>query len=80
MINAMGICLYCCDCQECHSEILVNLESAHRPFGDNEKMLYRVVCPTCGLSYDVHFEDLQLCDKSETELKNRTPITTFARR
>ena len=44
IIFAMSISLYCCDCQECHSEILVNLESAHRPFGDNEKMLYRVVC------------------------------------
>ena len=76
----MGISLYCCDCQECHSEILVNLESAHRPFGDQEKMLYRVVCGTCGLSYDVYFEDLRLCDKSETELTRRTPITTFARK
>ena len=68
-----------CDCQQCHNEILVNLESAHRPFGDNEKMLYRVVCPTCGLSYDVHFEDLQLCDDPETEVTKRNPITTFAR-
>jgi hypothetical protein len=75
----MSISLYCCDCQECHSEILVNLESAHRPFGDQEKMLYRVVCGTCGLSYDVHFEDLRLCDKPESELTQRAPITTFAR-
>jgi len=76
----MSISLYCCDCQECHSEILVNLESAHRPFGDQEKMLYRVVCGTCGLSYDVHFEDLRLCDRPETELAQRTPITTFGRK
>ena len=76
----MSISLYCCDCQECHSEILVNLESAHRPFGDQEKMLYRVVCSTCGLSYDVHFEDLRLCDKSETELAQRAPITSFGRK
>ena len=76
----MSVSLYCCDCQECHSEILVNLESAHHPFGDNEKMLYRVVCGTCGLSYDVHFEDLRLCELSETKLTKRTPITTFARK
>ncbi len=76
----MSISLYCCECQECHSEILVNLESAHRPFGDQAKMLYRVVCQTCGLSYDVHFEDLRLCDKSESQRTGRTAITTFARR
>jgi hypothetical protein len=76
----MSISLYCCDCQECHSEILVNLGSAHRPFGDSEKMLYRVVCGTCGLSYDVHFEDLRLCDESETRSAQRAPITTFARK
>ena len=80
IILAMSIDLYGCDCQECHSEILVNLESAHRPFGDNEKMLYRVVCGTCGLSYDVHFEDLRLCDKSSTEPTQRAAITTFARK
>jgi hypothetical protein len=80
MMFAMSISLYCCDCQECHSEILVNLETAHRPFGDQEKMLYRVVCGTCGLSYDVHFEDLRLCDKSDSELKRRNSITTFARK
>jgi hypothetical protein len=80
IILAMSIDLYGCDCQECHSEILVNLESAHRPFGDNEKMLYRVVCGTCGLSYDVHFEDLRLCDKSDTEHTQRAAITTFARK
>jgi hypothetical protein len=76
----MSISLYCCDCQECHSEILVNLGSAHRPFGDNEKMLYRVVCGTCGLSYDVHFEDLRLCDESAARPTQRPPITTFARK
>ena len=76
----MSISLYRCDCQECHSEILVNLESAHRPFGDNEKMLYRVVCPTCGLSYDVHFEDLRQCDDAESERAQRAAITTFGRR
>jgi hypothetical protein len=63
----MSQTIYGCDCQECRSEILVNLESEHRPFGDNEKMLYRVVCPTCGLSYDVHFEDLRLREKSGDE-------------
>jgi hypothetical protein len=76
----MSISLYCCDCQECHSEFLVNLGSAHRPFGDNEKMLYRVVCGTCGLACDVHFEDLRLCDESETRPAQRAPITTFARK
>jgi transcription elongation factor Elf1 len=76
----MGISLYCCDCQECHSEILVNLESAHRPFGDQEKMLYRVVCGICGLSYDVHFEDLRLCDNTESEAAHRAAITSFGRR
>jgi len=76
----MSTSLYCCDCPECHSEITVNLGTAHRPFGDNEKMLYRIVCGTCGLSYDVHFEDLQLCEKSESELAQRVPVTSFARR
>jgi len=79
MINAMGISLYCCDCQQCHSEILVNLESAHRPFGDNHKMLYRVVCSTCGLSFDVHFEDLRPSEKSEREVAHRSRVTTFGR-
>lgn len=76
----MSISLYCCDCQECHSEILVNLESAHRPFGDNEKMLYRVVCGTCGLSYDVYFEDLRLFDNAESEAATRAVITSFGRK
>jgi len=76
----MSMSLYGCDCRECHSEILVNLESAHRPFGDNEKMLYRVVCGTCGLSYDVHFEDLRLCDGSEARMSQPAPITSFARK
>lgn len=80
IILAMSIDLYGCDCQECHSEILVNLGSAHRPFGDSEKMLYRVVCGTCGLSYDVYFEDLRLCDKSDTEPTQRAATTTFARK
>ncbi len=61
----MGISLYCCDCQQCQSEILVDLESSHRPFGDNEKMLYRVACGTCGASHDVHFEDLRLYEKAD---------------
>jgi hypothetical protein len=43
-------------------------------------MLYRVVCSTCGLSFDVHFEDLRLCDESETRPAQRAPITTFARK
>lgn len=59
----MSISLYVCDCPECHSEISVDLGAAHRPFSDNEKMVYRVVCGTCGLSYDVHFEDLRLGDE-----------------
>ena len=69
----------CADCPECRSEVLVNLGTAHRPFGDNEKMLYRIVCGTCGLSYDVHFEDLRLCEKSDDEIATRNPITTFGR-
>jgi len=76
----MSVSLYCCDCPGCRSEILVDLESAHRPFGDNEKMLYRVVCSTCGLAYDVHFEDLQLCEKSDNERARRNRVTTFARK
>jgi hypothetical protein len=43
-------------------------------------MLYRVVCPTCGLSYDVHFEDLRQCDDAESERAQRAAITTFGRR
>ena len=60
MISAMSINPYVCDCPECNREIPVDLEAAHRPFSDNEKMLYRVVCGDCGLTYDVHFEDLRL--------------------
>ena len=71
--------LLCADCPECRSEILVNLGTSHRPFSDNEKMLYRLVCSTCGLSYDVHFEDLRLCEKSDSEIATRNPITTFGR-
>lgn len=74
----MSQSVHCCDCPECHSEIIVNLGTAHRPYGDNEKMLYRLVCPTCGLLYDVHFEDLQLREQSEEDsLRNR--ITSFTR-
>ena len=54
----------CTECPECHNQIAVNLDTAHRPFGDNEKMMYRLVCPACGLDYDVHFEDLYLSDKA----------------
>ena len=61
----MSISLYVCDCPECNSEIAVNLEATHRPFSDNEKMVYRVVCDSCGLSYDVHFEDLRLGGEPE---------------
>jgi hypothetical protein len=43
-------------------------------------MLYRLVCMTCGHSYDVHFEDLQLREKSEEEIARRNRVTTFARR
>jgi len=74
----MSQTIYCCDCPECHSEIAVNLGTSHRPFGDNEKMLYRVACNTCGLSYDVHFEDLQLRERSDDEIA-RNRITSFAR-
>ncbi len=42
-------------------------------------MLYRVVCPTCGLSFDVHFEDLRLNEKSEPEIAKRSRVTTFGR-
>jgi hypothetical protein len=69
----------CADCPECYSEIIVNLEMGHRPFGDNEKMLYRLVCMTCGLAYDVHFEDLQLRDKSDVEVAGHGRVTTFGR-
>ena len=53
---------YSCDCPECQTEMIVDLGVAHRPFSDNGKMVYRVVCSACGLSYDVHFEDLQVRD------------------
>lgn len=59
----MSISPYVCDCPECNSEIAVDLEAAHRPFSDNEKLVYRVVCDNCGLSCDVHFEDLRLGDE-----------------
>jgi hypothetical protein len=75
---AMSQSVLCCDCPECRSEIIVNLGAAHRPYGDNEKMLYRLVCTTCGLLYDVHFEDLQLREKSDEEI-SRNRITSFAR-
>jgi hypothetical protein len=61
----MSRSVYCCDCPECHCEIAVDLGAAHRPFGDNEKMVYRVACGNCGLSYDVHFEDLRLRERSD---------------
>lgn len=64
---AMAHSVFCTDCPECRSEILVDLGTAHRPFGDNEKMLFRVVCTTCGLAYDVHFEDLVLTERSEDD-------------
>ncbi len=75
----MSTSVLCVDCPECGSEIIVNLGTAHRPFGDNEKMLYRLVCTICGLSYDVHFEDLVLREKSDDEIGNRSQITTFGR-
>ena len=52
------------ECPECHCEIPVSLDMGHRPFGDNQKMLYRLICPTCALDFDVHFEDLHLSDKA----------------
>jgi C4-type Zn-finger protein len=75
----MGQSVLCADCPDCHSEIIVNLEGSHRPYGDNEKMLYRLVCTTCGFSYDVQFEDLQLREKSDEQIANRSRVTTFAR-
>jgi hypothetical protein len=78
--SLMSQTLLCADCPDCHSEIIVNLETSHRPFSDSEKMLYRLVCTTCGHSYDVHFEDLQLRDKPEEEIARRNRVTTFARR
>ena len=75
----MSQSVLCADCPDCRSEIIVNLNTSHRPFGDSQKMLYRLVCTTCGHSYDVHFEDLQLRDKSEEEIASRNRVTTFAR-
>jgi hypothetical protein len=51
---------------------MVNLNTAHRPFGDNEKMLYRLMCTICGFSYGVHFEDLQLREKSDGKVASPT--------
>jgi len=75
----MAQSVLCTDCPECRSEILVDLGTSHRPFGDNEKLLYRVVCTTCGLAYDVQFEDLLLREKSDDEIAKRNRVTTFAR-
>jgi hypothetical protein len=75
----MSQSVLCADCPDCHSEIMVNLNTTHRPFGDNEKMLYRLVCTICGFSYDVHFEDLQLREKSNGEVAQRNRVTSFAR-
>jgi hypothetical protein len=77
--RAMSTSVLCTDCPECSSELMVNLGTAHRPFGDNEKMLYRLVCAICGLSYDVHFEDLVLREKPDDAAVNRNRVTTFAR-
>jgi transcription elongation factor Elf1 len=79
MLVTMLPSLYCCDCPECHSEIVVSLEKSHRSFGDNEKMLYRVVCDSCGLAYDVHFEDLHLREKSDTQGAIHPHSTTVPR-
>jgi hypothetical protein len=54
----------CSNCPKCGTEIRLDLGGAHRPFGDNEKMLYRLACSTCGFAFDVHFEDLFLREKS----------------
>ena len=75
----MSQSVLCADCPDCSSEIIVNLKTSHRPFGDSEKMLYRLVCTTCGHSYDVQFEDLELREKSEEEIAGRNRVTTFAR-
>ena len=77
--QGMSQSVLCADCPDCRSEIIVNLKMSHRPFGDPQKMLYRLVCTTCGHSYDVHFEDLQLREKSDDEIANRNRVTTFAR-
>ena len=61
----MSISPYVCDCPECNSEIAVDIGAAHRPFSDNEKMVYRVICGSCGLPYDVHFEDLRPGDEAD---------------
>jgi len=75
----MSQSVLCADCPDCRREIIVNLKTSHRPFGDSEKMLYRLVCTTCGHSYDVHFEDFELREKSEEEVAGRNRVTTFAR-
>jgi hypothetical protein len=77
--SGMAQSVLCTDCPECNSEILVDLGTAHRLFGDSEKLLYRVVCMTCGLAYDVHFEDLLLREKPDDELTKRNRISTFPR-
>jgi len=61
----MSLSPYVCDCPECYSVIEIDLDAAHRPFSDNEKMVYRVVCGECGLTCDVHFEDLRPGDSEE---------------
>jgi hypothetical protein len=58
IIFAMSTSVLYTDCPECGSEITVDLGTSHRPFSDNEKMMYRLVCDSCGLSFDAHFEDL----------------------
>ena len=61
--------MLCAECPDCRSETMVNLKMSHRPFGGSEKMLYRLACTTCGNSYDVYFEDLQLRKKSDDEIR-----------
>ena len=75
----MAQSVLCTDCPECRSEILVDVGTAHYPFGDNEKMLYRLVCMTCGLAFDVHFEDLFVREKSDDEIGRQGRVYTFGR-
>ena len=60
IVIAVSMSVLGTDCPECGSEIVVNLQASHRPFSDNEKMVYRVVCDNCGFAFDAHFEDLVL--------------------
>ena len=49
------------DCPECGSGIMVDLGTAHRPFSDNEKVMYRLVCNTSSRA-DTDDRDLVIGD------------------